>query len=150
MKTPDGKEITDALLCERFPHLFGDRNAPLTQSLMGFGFEIGPGWMGIIYEAASKLEPLIVKMIDKAIKEKDFETLEFIPRASQVKEKYGTLCFYLSSGTDEMYKIVETAEKKSEKTCEKCGKAGKLRGKGWVYTRCNAHWKELKEEKYGK
>jgi hypothetical protein len=57
-------------------------------------------------------------------------------RAAQIKEKFGTLRFYLTSGTDEMWEIVAEAEKKSAFTCEQCGKPGKLRGKGWLYTAC--------------
>ena len=64
------------------------------------------------------------------------------PRASQVKEKFGTLSFYLTSGTDTMYEIADAAERKSAKTCEACGKPGKLRGRGWLYTRCIPCWKK--------
>ena len=141
MKTPDGREITDQLLCEVAPHLFADRHAPMQTTCMCWGFEIGPGWMGIIYEAALKLEPLIVAAIVK-----NPEGWEYgYYRASQIKEKYGTLRFYLSGGTDEMYAITDEAEKKSTKTCENCGKPGKLRGKGWYYTRCMPCWKKEQE-----
>jgi hypothetical protein len=68
------------------------------------------------------------------------------PRASQIKEKYGTLRFYMTHGTEEMYKIVDNAERKSLKTCEECGKPGKLRGRGWYYTRCAACWKRMQKE----
>jgi hypothetical protein len=149
MKTPDGEKITDELLCKRFPHLFADRNLSMTQTAMCWGFEIGPGWMGLIYEAASKLEPLIVKMIDDTIKANDLQTLEFIPRASQIKEKYGQLAFYMTSSTDEMDEIIRVAEDKSAETCETCGEPGKLRGQGWYYTACDK-CSEKREAKYGK
>jgi hypothetical protein len=64
------------------------------------------------------------------------------PRASQVKEKFGTLRFYLTHGTDEMYAITDEAERRSASTCEACGKPGKLRGRGWLYTRCAKCWKK--------
>jgi hypothetical protein len=67
------------------------------------------------------------------------------PRASQVKEKYGTLRFYMTHATEEMYAITDKAERQSSKTCEECGKPGKIRGRGWLYTRCSACWK--KEQK---
>jgi hypothetical protein len=28
-------------------------------------------------------------------------------------------------------------------TCETCGAPGKRRGRGWIYTACDAHTKEL-------
>jgi hypothetical protein len=70
------------------------------------------------------------------------------PCASQVKEKFGTLRFYLTQGTEEMYAITDEAERKSAKTCEECGKPGKLRGHGWVYTRCAACWKNKQKANY--
>lgn len=57
-------------------------------------------------------------------------------RASQVKEKFGTLRFYMTSSSDEMEAIIREAERKSAVTCEECGKKGKLRGRGWLYTAC--------------
>lgn len=59
------------------------------------------------------------------------------PHASQVKEKYGTLCFYMTSGTDEMYNLIYEAEAMSAYICETCGKAGKVRNGGWVVTLCD-------------
>ena len=62
------------------------------------------------------------------------------PCASQVKEKYGILHFYTTSASDEMYKLIGEAEKKSEKTCEDCGAIGELRSDyGWYTTLCELH-----------
>ena len=62
------------------------------------------------------------------------------PCASQVKEKYGTLCFYMTSASDEMYKLIGEAEKKSEVTCEVCGNKGEGRNDyGWYSTLCETH-----------
>lgn len=66
-------------------------------------------------------------------------------RASQVKEKFGTLRFYMTSQTLEMDTIIKEAERASSVTCEQCGKKGKLRGHGWLYTACARHTK--KEDK---
>jgi ribosomal protein L37AE/L43A len=60
------------------------------------------------------------------------------PRASQLKEKYGTLRFYMTSGTKEMFDICNEAERKSAYVCEFCGAPGKLRRGGWLLTLCNA------------
>jgi len=59
------------------------------------------------------------------------------PRASQVKEKFGTLRFYMTTGSNEMYNLIDEAEKESAKTCEFCGKPGKLRSGGWLLTLCD-------------
>lgn len=48
-----------------------------------------------------------------------------IPRASQVKEKYGSLRFYMTCATNEMSDLIYQAEEESENTCETCGALGK-------------------------
>lgn len=118
-------------LCKLAPHLFANRN--------GF-FEVGDGWYKLLRKAAAKMEPLVVAAVAESPESYEFGYY----RATQIKEKYGTLRFYLSSGTDKMYAIADAAERESAKVCEKCGKPGKLRGVEWVYTRCAACWKEIR------
>lgn len=61
----------------------------------------------------------------------------FYPRASQVKEKFGTLRFYMSHSKDEINKIIRIAEDKSEITCEICGNTGETHSDhGWIRTMC--------------
>lgn len=123
------KESLDKQLCHDFPLLFADRNASPRVSCMYWGFP-GDGWYGIIREAAEKLEPLIIAY-RKENPGKDF------PRAAQVKEKFGTMRFYMNFQIDEMDKIISRLEGKSAETCENCGKKGRLRKGGWLRTLCN-------------
>lgn len=59
------------------------------------------------------------------------------PCASQVKSKYGHLCFYMTSATDEMWELIHEAEKKSQTTCEECGAEAELRlDYSWYVTLC--------------
>jgi hypothetical protein len=62
------------------------------------------------------------------------------PTSSQVKEKYGTLHWYMSTFTDEMDEIISAAEAKSAVTCEVCGEPGELRDVGWLFTYCDKHY----------
>jgi hypothetical protein len=62
----------------------------------------------------------------------------------QVKEKYGTLRFYWRNNIDGIAgeiaeDVVQNAEAMSGQTCEVCGKYGRLRGSGWLYTSCEEH-----------
>lgn len=66
------------------------------------------------------------------------------PRASQVKEKYGTLRFYMTSSTKEMQTLITKAEHLSAETCEGCGGPGELTGTGWLTTLCAGCLKEKK------
>lgn len=60
-----------------------------------------------------------------------------LPRASQVKEKFGTLRFYMTCETKEMSEAIRVAEEESARTCERCGMPGEQRGGGWVLTLCD-------------
>lgn len=131
-------KITENMILTIAPLLFSNRYTSMQISGMFWGFQVGPGWLSIIYEAAIKLEPLIAAA--KLANPEGWESGYY--RASQIKEKYGTMRFYLSGGTEEMYEIAHQAEKKSAKTCEECGKPGKLRGKHWYYTRCLPCWRK--------
>lgn len=130
------KELDDKL-CKDFPNLFADRNGSMHETCMCWGFP-GDGWYNLIREAAEKLEPLIV-----AIRMEYPQ--EYFPRAAQVKEKFGTLRFYMSSATEEMDAIIGEAERKSAITCEECGKTGRLREGGWLLTLCD----DCGEKRYG-
>jgi len=120
------KELDEAL-CKDFPTVFKNRHGDILETCMAWGFECGDGWEPIIREAAAKIEA-----INKTLPENQHCV------ASQIKEKYGTLRFYLNSGTDEAYDATDEAERKSESICESCGSPGICRGRGWYYTACDA------------
>ena len=118
-------------LVKDFPNLFSDYGKDMKLTAMHWGCDVEDGWEPILRKACQKLEPLILDWV-----ERNPNDLSFKPRFSQVKEKYGTLSIYWTSATDDMYSITDAAETKSATTCEQCGKPGKLRGRGWVYTSC--------------
>jgi hypothetical protein len=155
------KELTEKLFND-FPVIYRGRTLPLTQGLMGFGFEHDDGWYDILYSLSEKLEALAKKMEQNTLcvncgqcKEthghQEPRTSRFgvvppcetyepaLPIVVQAKEKYGTLRFYAHYTTDEMEELISQAEKKSETTCETCGGEGVLRGNGWLMTRCKNH-----------
>lgn len=120
----------DKKLVEDFPLLFRNRHGDPRTTAMCWGFECGDGWEPLIREVASKLEPMIASLAT----DENLEQGSFC--ASQVKEKFGTLRFYLSSGTDEMYSLVNEAENKSAEVCELCGNVGTVMGTYWLVCRC--------------
>ena len=131
------QKLTERLY-NKFPLLYQDKDKSPKQSLMCFGFECSDGWFNLIYELSSKLEPMIQKFIDT-----NPDVDGYVPRAIQVKEKYGTLRFYITTGTDEMFDIIEEAETKSADICENCGKPGKMRSDGyWLSTQCDKCWEK--------
>jgi hypothetical protein len=134
------KAELEAQLVKDFPLCFGDYGKDMKESCMAWGLECGDGWESIIREACEKAEPLIAKWIEEHKTETDYK--EWAPRFAQVKEKYGTLRLYFTTYPDGISEIEEEAERKSDNTCEQCGKHGKMRGQGWYYTSCIEHVKE--------
>lgn len=147
------KPELDQLLCEKFPLLYKDRRAKPSESPLAFGFEVGDGWFNIIYDLSLKLEILIRHHIESNsavcahcfAPEKDhqdplYSCQNFVlrhPTASQVKEKFGGLRFYMSLGaSNEMLECIKKAEELSFKTCEVCGKPGRITDSGWIKVRC--------------
>lgn len=126
-------EEQDRKLVETFPLLYGDRHKNMRETAMCWGFETGDGWFQLIWDLSEKLEAEIKKQPE--------EKRHFY-RASQVKEKFGTLRFYMTGETDEMRKAIAQAEELSETTCETCGKPGKTNESGWLKTTCGEHEKK--------
>lgn len=82
-----------------------------------FGIECGEGWKSLY-------EPLIDLCKQEGVE------------IAQIKEKFGTLRFYVASAPDHIYDAIDEAEKKSETMCEKCGDAGSIKTDGWMRTLC--------------
>lgn len=62
-------------------------------------------------------------------------------KVSQIKQKFGRLCFYADALTDAMSVRIDQAESESARTCETCGRPGRqvsLRH-GWLSCRCARH-----------
>jgi hypothetical protein len=93
-------------------------------------WECEDGWNDIIDKLSDQLENLINKL-NPEFREEIY--------AEQIKEKYGTLRFYMSNSTDDMDKFIDKAEALSSETCEVCGNPGKTRGNRWIQTLCDDH-----------
>ena len=110
-------------LMGHFPQIFCDRDKSVQESLIPFGLECGDGWFDLIY-----------KMCEDIMKCNPHE--EF--KATQVKEKFGTLRFYVTSASDKIWDIIEKAEDDSANICETCGTRKEVTTEnwGWVITAC--------------
>lgn len=112
-----------AYLIGRYPILYQGHKWPITQNLMAFGFECGDGWFKLIDQLSADITILDKKEGTTTI-------------ATQVKEKYGGLRFYVQGGTDAIEDAIDKAEDESLKTCEWCGEPG-----------CDKCWEDKKEKK---
>ena len=59
--------------------------------------------------------------------------------AAQVKEKFGTLRFYVDGGDEATRGMIQMAEAMTAVTCEECGAPGTTGGRGWIRTLCPKH-----------
>ena len=139
------KEDFDTMMCQRFPEIFADRNKPMSETCMCWGFDIGPGWRPLLIDLCNKIDLLGKK-------------LGFAVVADQVKSKFASLRFYFHLKWGDGAKgfpfpdtecnllnylvqdIVSNAENKSAWTCEICGRFGKTyKLAGWKRTLCVEH-----------
>ncbi len=93
-------------------------------------FSIDLGWEPLVEEVTSRLDDLIPGWMP-----------------IQVKQKFGTLRFYFTTPVDapeerkgQARDLVDEAERKSSTICERCGKSGTLRTRGfWMSVTCDEH-----------
>lgn len=90
---------------------------------------VGPGWKKIVED-----------LID------DLISLGWDGTILQVKEKFGTLRFYIGSGNEALWARISEAENLSAVTCEVCGEPGQQYYDGWITTLCPTHAKEQGRE----
>jgi len=132
------------ILFNEFPNLYADRNKGYDKTQMQ-SFAVDDGWFDIIYSLSQKLEHEIIKYK----RDNPNASADDIPRAFQVKEKFGGLRFYMDGkSTKEMNEAISEAEQKADKTCERCSSGGQIvkNGRGWVKTLCsNCHnkWRQI-------
>ena len=118
-------EIAPIFLCE----MYGDPH----ETCMAFGCDCDDGWFEIVKEAVIKLENINKSLngLGKVV-------------ASQIKEKFGQLVIYINiigNVSDELKNqiesILDSAEEKSWKTCEHCGKPATKTTRGWIQRLCD-------------
>lgn len=103
----------DEALCRDFPLLYADRHADMRSTCMCWGFDVPDAWEPIIRGLSEKLE----RLIEQEIKDGNVDTTFGHMRAAQVKEKYGTLRFYMTSQTEQMNEAIRQAEEEIRVLC---------------------------------
>ena len=123
------KQELDTLLCERYPKLMVNRNKPMQETCMCWGFDCGDGWFNILDQLMGNIQHHI------DWKNKKEEVVAQVT-LDQVKEKFGTLRFYYTGGDDVIDGMVRMAESMSGVMCEECIAPAKTHGPGWIRTIC--------------
>lgn len=76
---------------------------------------------------------IVDKMID------DLFAAGWDGRLSQIKEKFGSLRFYIPHNTEATDEIINKAEADVTKVCIQCGKPATGRTDGWITYVCDEH-----------
>ena len=118
----------DKQLCEKYPEIFADRYSDPKTTAMCWGLDVGDGWFALIDNLCNDIQTYVNE--------------NHLPPvvATQVKEKFGGLRFYIGSGHPHIWDLINKAEKKSYNICEICGKDGKVNDAVyWLQTLCEKH-----------
>ncbi len=131
------RQELDEALVKDFPNLYANRRNK--KACIWWGFECGDGWEPLIRALSQEVEAIIVAMPEK-------ERKKF--RVQQVKEKFGTLRFYMGIAHDGIRAAIDKAEAASAVTCESCGKPGCMRNnEGWFSVMCDEHQAERQKKR---
>jgi hypothetical protein len=112
-------------LVEKYPKLFPE--GPFWGAESPWGVECGDGWYDILDNLCGSIASY--GNADNVV-------------IDQIKEKFGTLRFYVTGGDDMIDGMIWMAEHMSGHICEVCGNRGKMRTKGWMVTLCDLHHDE--------
>ena len=121
-------------LFEKYPQLFRERTLPESETCMCWGICCGIGWYEILDDLCKNLHKMFT---DLKLEGEDY------PTVVQVKEKYGTLRFYMGNmkklskeDQEKAYAFINEAERRSGITCEKCGQPGSEAPGSWIKVLC--------------
>ena len=93
-------------LCSDFPQLYKGYFTSEEKNLMSRGFQCHDGWFEIIYNLSIQLQNLDCCQVIEA---------------TEVKQKWGLLCYRVNVQNREIDKLISDARKLSSITCEFCG-----------------------------
>lgn len=114
------------------PLIFRNKNAGLQVNLMQFGFDCGEGWFEILENLFLNIEAYSRHLLEQG------RSIDKLPSAAQVKEKWGTLCVYIDNTDEHIETLIQTASGRSCVTCEICGNAGKIIIESYYRVRCES------------
>jgi hypothetical protein len=92
-----------------------------------FHFDVSDGWFNLIFKLCKDIDAECLKL---GIPSDRWVT------ASQIKQKYGQLCFSYGD-TGKVDDFIYDAMDLSARICEDCGLLGRERDDGWIHTMCD-------------
>lgn len=137
------KEELQLNLVQKYPKILKDFRGDPKHTCMAWGFECDDGWYNLLDKCMKKMQHFCDLCFYRS-------GTQVQVVANQIKEKFGTLRFYISVyEADEVENsiiddIISQAENESAHTCEITGERGELCHKGgWYKTLCRNQAKQL-------
>lgn len=125
------KELQNELF-EKYPTIFRQKDLSNQETAMCYGLACGDGWYTLIDEMCGNIKNRMENFNRNKPKEQ-----HLVCEATQVKEKFGGLRFYVQGSDDFIDGIIDLAESMSYRICSQCGNQSTPQKKrGWVYTLC--------------
>lgn len=120
-------ELQDKLY-EKYPKIFRQKDLPMTHTCMCWGICCGDGWHELLDRLCSDIQTHIDNGAGKVGQ----------VEALQVKEKFGTLRFYVNGGDEVIRNLITQAMGLSGRICEICGstEGASTNSDGWLKTLC--------------
>lgn len=148
-------EDFDEMMCKKFPQIFIERNKPMSETCMCWGFDVGRGWYPLLLDLCEKID-FVCKSGGGVIH----------VVVGQVKSKYASLRFYWHTSpvdpdkkfspeeeaiANKVYGVIDDlvnhAVDVSSRTCEECGDRGELLVlHSWHFTLCKKHAEEHQQK----
>jgi hypothetical protein len=129
-------KVKEKELLKKYSKIFAQYKWPPTKTAMCWGLEFGNGWYNLIDKLCENIQHYI-----------DTHKQEQI-QATQVKQKFGGLCFYYRPYNKIVDILIQVAMNDSVKTCETCGSTEDVKlTKGWVTPLCKKCMKAYLEKK---
>ena len=113
-----------------YPSIYKDADGNPT---LDYGVSCGDGWLPLL----DTLSALIVARANKC---------GLRVQVRQVKEKFGGLRFFLTGHDNFTVGLVDAAESMSLRSCEQCGKPGRMHPGPWLRTLCREHFDEVNHQ----
>lgn len=122
----------EATIFKRCPVIFRKKGDVDRVGPIYFGIECRDGWYKLILNLSVSIELIAKKMKIRGIPE------DKLPQVNQIKQKFGSLRYYMKTTSPEINSLIERAMAESVKICERCGREGSLTSiDGFVSTLCD-------------
>ena len=118
--------LNENIIINKYPKIFVQNTVSMKDICTFYGLNVRKGWFHIIDSLSNNIQ----ENVDK----RGIEQIE----AKQVKEKFGSLRFYVNYYDKEVDDLIRDAAYQASITCEQCGNPGTMKNnEGFIQVSCD-------------